>query len=96
MSVSRLYFMSSDAESSEAMQAALLKLADSVREIDGCESIQVLQDEDKDGRFLFFETWASKDKYAEGSKAVPADQLQAVRDLMAGKPEGGWFGHCQN
>lgn len=94
MSVSKLYFMSSDPNSSDAMEAALVNLAADVRGLGGCEAVKVLQDQEIEGRFLFLETWASAEDYAQGSERVSKDALRVVGDLMVGKPEGGWFGHC--
>lgn len=94
MSVARVYFMSSQASDAGAMETALLQLARGVRGIDGCQSVEVLHDEEQIGRFLFVENWASREKHAEGSDKVPGAEMRAVMDLMAGKPEAGWFARC--
>ena len=95
MAVARHFFMNAAESKAEALEAALRNLADTLREIPGCEGVELLQDIDDSRVCVFIEKWASVEAHKEGSKRLTQDDLAPLIGALESLPREGYFAYLK-
>lgn len=67
-----------------AVHAALLRVVAETRAEKGCVQYDLHRDSERPGRFVFYETWASRDDWAAHDQA---DHIVALKRILEGKTE---------
>jgi len=95
MTVARLYRMTAAAGKEDALAAALKDAALLVAKVPGSEGVEVLQDVDAPGQFVFIEKWTTVEHHKAAPEHLPKGGLDAVMAAMAGPPEGAYLDYLQ-
>ncbi|MFM6831937.1 MAG: putative quinol monooxygenase [Novosphingobium sp.] len=83
----RLYRMTARDAEGPVLRAALETLAAAVRQIDGCQGTELLQDCDKAGQFVLLERWTSQEAHKTGGKLLGKEAFAPVMAVLASSPE---------
>ena len=84
MSFLRIYEILATEDRRTQMRDTLADLADAVRAIDGCQSVEILEDSDLPDRYLFIERWADREAWSAGNP--PKAVFQRLLAEAAGPP----------
>jgi quinol monooxygenase YgiN len=95
MTVARLYRMTAAEGKEEALATALKDAAHLVAKVPGSEGVELLQDVDAPGQFVFVEKWTSIDHHKAAPEHLPKGGLDAVMAALAGPPEGAYLDYLQ-
>lgn len=87
MSVVRHYVMIAAQGKAGSLAAALTALAVKVRVIDGCEGVEVMQDQSTPEYLVFIERWASVEAHKAGGQALGREALLDVMSAVAEPPQ---------
>ena len=91
MSVARTYRMQAAEGKADELRAALIALAEAVRPLNGCEQVDLMEDSDRAGAFLFIERWQSVDAHKAGGAQLPKGVFGPVMGALAQPPESAWM-----
>jgi quinol monooxygenase YgiN len=91
VSVARHYVMLAGEGKAEALAAALEALAQAVRALPGCLSVEGLVDVDQAERFIFIERWESLEAHKSAGALLPKALMAPVMASLAQKPEGSYL-----
>ena len=84
MSFLRIYELVAISGRQEELRDALDDLANVVREIDGCQSVEFFRDSEAPARHLFIERWIGRDAWVAGKPPKPV--FQRLLSVSAGPP----------
>ncbi|KRB82325.1 hypothetical protein ASE00_09615 [Sphingomonas sp. Root710] len=87
----RQYEMLARAGEETALERALSKLTDVVRQVPGCRGVELLRDLKNDRRFLLIEKWESAAAYEQGSALIDKAAFDPVMVTLDGRPQSGSF-----
>ena len=57
----------------------------------GCESCELLRNQDHDDKFVVIEKWSSVEAHINSIEAFPPNEMQAAMLLFAGPPKGDYY-----
>jgi heme oxygenase (mycobilin-producing) len=96
MTVARYYMMHAKEGSDAALESALRALADAVRQLPGCEGIEMLRDLGNERRFLFIEKWADVDAHKAAGPLLDKGVFAPMMAALDGPPDGAYFDYLVN
>ena len=91
MTVARLYRMTAAEGKADALATTLQDAARLVATVPGSVGVEVLQDVDAPGSFVFIEKWDSIEAHKAAPGHLPKGGLDAVMAAMAGPPDGAYL-----
>jgi heme-degrading monooxygenase HmoA len=91
VAVARIYRISCAPGRREELRGTLEALAGVLREIEGLQSVSVLQDVERPDDFVFVEKWASLQVQKRGGNLLPKQAFARVMAALADKPHGRSF-----
>lgn len=62
-----------------------------VKSSPGCESVQLLQDQDDPHLFMVIETWASVDAHRASVRLIPPESIAHFKELVVTLPVGRYY-----
>lgn len=81
-----VYRMIAREGAAEALHEALIELKARVSALREVTRVELLTSLDKDGAFLFMESWPSKDAYGEGAKALSKSVFEPLKKALGEPP----------
>lgn len=91
MGIVRQYLMIAKTGEGQALSEALRALAAQVRQLEGCEGIDLYRDVDKPDRFTFLEHWTSIEAHQAGGKVLGKAAFAPVSALLEAPPAGAYL-----
>ena len=91
MSITRISEFQAKQESIEALRNFLISIIHGIKSSQGCESVRLYQSQGDQTKFTMIEVWNSIDLHQASVKNIPAEQLTAIRPLLASAPSGSYF-----
>lgn len=91
MSIYRIGETQAKPDQVEALRDFLISIMEGIKASQGCESVQLLQNQDDPTRFTMIEIWDSIESHRASVKEIPPELLAEIRTLLASTPSGGYF-----
>lgn len=91
MPVARHYVMHAREGSATALESALRELATAVRQLPGCEGVEMLRDVGNERRFIFIERWADVDAHKAAGPMLDKRLFEPMMAALEGPPEGSYM-----
>jgi quinol monooxygenase YgiN len=91
MSVTRISNFEARAGMADKLHTFLLSIEPAIKKAAGCESMQLLRNQQNPLAFVVIETWASVDAHRASLKNVPQELLAEGMLLLAGPPSGAYY-----
>jgi quinol monooxygenase YgiN len=91
MSIYRIGVTQAKPESVEALRDFLISIMPGIHASQGCETVQLYQNQDDPTKFTMIEVWDSVESHQASVKEIPAEQIAQIRPLLASAPSGGYF-----
>ena len=92
MSVYRIGETQAKPENTEALRDFLIAIMPGIKSSQGCQSVQLYQNQDDPTKFIMIEIWDSLESHQASIKNIPPEMLAEIRPLLASAPSGGYFG----
>lgn len=87
MPIVRHYILEASPGSDETLYHALRNLAATVRDLPGCERVDILRDCDEPCRYLFCEQWASSQALEDCADLLPKATFAPVMEAVCTPPK---------
>ncbi|SRR6266487_5401584 len=91
MSITRISEFQAKQEAIEEVRDFLISIMDGIKSSQGCESVRLYQSQDSPTKFTMIEVWDRVESHQASVKNIPAEQLTAIRPLLATAPSGSYF-----
>jgi quinol monooxygenase YgiN len=91
MSVSRIGELQAKPELTEGLQVFLLSILPMIKSSEGCESVQLYQNQDDPSKFMMLEVWDSVGSHQASVRNIPSEKLGEIRPLLATSPSGSYY-----
>ena len=88
MTILRHYKMTAAEGRGGDLRSALEDLAEKVRPLPGCQSVQLYADPDDPLTYVFIEDWQSRDDHKAAGSALGKEAFAAVAAVLSGPPDG--------
>jgi len=87
MTIARQYVMVAKLGEADRLRSALVTLAASIQQVEGCLGVDLLRDAGQSERFVIIERWASIDAHENGGKQLAKEVFAPVMAAVVGPPE---------
>ena len=91
MSLTRINELEAADGAVESLHTFLTELLDYLKASEGCLGAELLVSEEKSGRFVVIERWATKEAHSASLAAYSPDAMAKARPLIGGIPKGEFF-----
>lgn len=91
MPVAQTYILTAIAGREDEARSILERMADAVRAFPGCESVTVLQDDNRPARFIFIEAFVDAAAHKASATLMPKEILSALMTVLDGPPDGSTY-----
>jgi quinol monooxygenase YgiN len=91
MTVARLYRLEAAEGKATQLEGALSELAGRVRQIAGCQGVEILRSSDNGSNFILIEKWDSIDAHKKGAKSLGKDAVSPMMAALAAPPAGSYL-----
>jgi quinol monooxygenase YgiN len=91
MSITRIGEVQAQPELSESLRAFLLSIIPMIKSSQGCEFVQLYQNQDDPSKFMMIEVWDSIESHQASVKNIPPEKLGEIRPLLATSPSGSYY-----
>ena len=91
MSVTRINHFEARKDTTEKLQAFMHQVVTKVKTLPGCRSVRLLQSTENPTHFAVVEEWDSIEAHTKAATAIPPDQLEEAKKLVAKPPVGEYF-----
>jgi quinol monooxygenase YgiN len=95
VSVSRIGEVQAKEGLTEDLREFLISIMPMIKSSEGCESVQLYQNQDDPSKFLTIEVWASVESHQASVKNIPLEKLSEIRPLLAESPSGSYYSLIQ-
>ena len=92
MSVNRIGETQAKPETTEALRDFLISIMPGIKSSQGCQSVQLYQNQDDPTKFTMIEIWDSVESHQASVRNIPPEMLAEIRPLLASAPSGGYYG----
>jgi quinol monooxygenase YgiN len=91
MSISRIGETHAKPELIEELRDFLISIMPLIKSSQGCESVQLYQNQDDPAKFTMIEVWDSVESHQASVKNIPTELLAKIRPLLGSPPSGSYF-----
>lgn len=91
MSIYRIGETQAKPELTEALRDFLVSIMPMIKSSQGCESVQLYQNQDDPTKFTMIEVWDDVESHRASVKNIPPEMIAAFRPLLASAPSGGYY-----
>ncbi|HSD36559.1 MAG TPA: antibiotic biosynthesis monooxygenase family protein [Rhodocyclaceae bacterium] len=91
MSVTRISNFEARTGMADKLYAFLLSLIPAIKSSAGCESLQLLRNQQNPHAFVVIETWTSMEVHRASLKNIPQELLDEAMLLLASPPGGAYY-----
>lgn len=91
MSITRINEFQAAEGKSEELFTFLTSLMLFISSSDGCESCEVLQNNDDAALFVVIEKWGSKNSHKQSLEQYPKEKMAAAMSLIGSPPKGSFY-----
>jgi quinol monooxygenase YgiN len=91
MSIARIGEVQAKEGLTKELQDFLISIMPGIKESEGCESVQLYQNEDEPSKFMMIEVWDSVESHQASVKNIAPEKLGEIRPLLATSPSGSYF-----
>ena len=88
MSVYRIGETQAKPETTEALRDFLISIMPGIKSSQGCQSVQLYQNQDDPTKFTMIEIWDSVESHQASVKNISPEMLAEIRPLLASAPSG--------
>ena len=92
MSVYRIGETQAKPETTKVLRDFLISIIPGIKSSQGCQSVQLYQNQDDPTKFTMIEIWDSVESHQASVKNIPPEMLAEIRPLLASAPRGGYYG----
>ncbi|HZG67394.1 MAG TPA: antibiotic biosynthesis monooxygenase family protein [Herpetosiphonaceae bacterium] len=92
MSVIRIGEVQAKEEMIAALRDFLISIIPLIQASEGCESCQLLQNQDDATTFVMIEVWNNVESHQASVNNIPPEKLGEIRPLLASPPKGAYYG----
>jgi quinol monooxygenase YgiN len=92
VSVSRIGEVQAKEGLTEDLREFLISIMALIKSSEGCESVQLYQNQDDPSKFMIIEVWDSVESHQASVKNIPSEKLSEIRPLLAVSPSGSYYG----
>ena len=92
MSVIRIGEVQAKEEMIGALRDFLISIIPLIQASEGCESCQLLQNQDDATTFVMIEVWNNVESHQASVNNIPPEKLGEIRPLLASPPKGAYYG----
>lgn len=91
MSIYRIGAFQTKVELLQEMQDFLRSIMPIIQSSQGCEAVQLFQNQDDATQFTMMEVWDSTESHQASVKNIPPEKLADIRLLLAAAPSGSYY-----
>jgi quinol monooxygenase YgiN len=91
MSITRINEFQAKAGQIDGLHEFLISIMPIIQSSNGCESCQLLQNQDDPTRFIVLEVWVSAEAHKTSLKNVSPEKFVKIKPLLAGSPSGAYY-----
>lgn len=91
MSISRIGETQAKEGAVEALRDFLLSIVPTIKSSQGCESVQLYQNQENPSKFIMVEVWDSVESHQASVRNIPPEKLSEIRPLLASSPSGSYY-----
>jgi len=91
MAITRITEFQSAPGKTEKLRAFMVELLDYIRESEGCEGVQLLQQQENPSCFTVIEQWQGTEYHQRSVENYPVDKMHAAMPLFGAAPKGAFF-----
>ena len=91
MSIYRIGSFQARPELLQEMQDFLYSIMPLIKSSDGCEAVQLFQNQEDPTKFTMIEVWDSVESHRESVKNIPPEKLAEIGPLLATAPSGHYY-----
>lgn len=91
MSVYRIGETQAKPELIEELREFLISIMPRIKSSQGCESVQLYQNQDDPTRFTMIEVWGTIESHRASAKNIPSELLAEIKPMLASSPSGSYF-----
>jgi quinol monooxygenase YgiN len=91
MSISRIGEVQAKPELTEDLREFLISIMPMIKSSEGCESVQLYQNQNDPPKFMMIEVWDSVESHQASVRNIPPEKLSEIRPLLASSPSGSYY-----
>ena len=91
MSIYRIGSFQAKSELLQDMKDFLLSIMPLIKSAQGCEVVQLFQNQDDPTSFTMIEVWDNIESHRASVKKIPPEKLSEIRPLLATPPGGSYY-----
>ena len=91
MNIYRIGSFQARAESLQEMQDFLMTIMRLIKSSQGCEAVQLFQNQNDPTQFTMIEVWDSVESHLASVKNIPPEKLSEIRPMLASTPSGNYY-----
>jgi quinol monooxygenase YgiN len=89
--IARYYKMEAGEGKADYLLQGLTRRAEIVKAIPGCNGVDLMQDVEQPGSFIFIEKWISVLAHKDGASMVPKEVMNTVMEALVARPEAAYL-----
>jgi quinol monooxygenase YgiN len=91
MSIYRIGSFQARADLVQDMQDFLYSIMPLIQSAEGCEAVQLFQNQEDPTKFTMIEVWDSIESHRASVKNIPTEKLAEIGPLLAAAPSGNYY-----
>ena len=91
MSIYRIGSFQARGDLLQDMQDFLYSIMPLIRSSQGCEAVQLFQNQDDPTKFTMIEVWDSVESHRASVKNIPPEKIAEIGPLLASAPSGNYY-----